>query len=318
MFPVSAIRSSNVVVFYSSILFFLALSHVGISGDTVISSGYGSNDSNKSALFEYAIIFFVISQIYTSSSFVQKTVTLICLIYFCLKSVLYGGRIEALQAGLAFLYMAYDFGRDIDKKKLISMGLLALVLMTFVGVIRSNPELISRALRGDFSMEMLFSVPKTGIVSSQFGDVMQASSRMVGLADSGFWTSELRIMSFLSFIFNIFLYGSSFQETSNLALLDQTSFGAGGGGLISAYFYVWLGWLGPFFAGIWLVVSLYLGLYRNKVNMFLAIYAISLIITFPRWLAYSPVVFVKYGVFAILCMLAFYIYNRVIREFLST
>ncbi len=311
------IRRNNYVVFYFSIISFFILTHIGIKGETVLNSAYGSNDSEKTALYEYGIIFFIIANIYSSKSFLQKFIILFGLIWFSVKSVLYGGRVEVLQIGLAFLYMSYNFAHDIERKKLIIYGLVGLLLMTVIGTIRGNPELIFSLMNGSFSIEMIFSPPRNGIVSSNFGDVMQASSRMIGLSDTGIWDLSFRISSFISFLFNIFLYGMEFKNASNLALADQAVYGAGGGGLISSYFYVWLGWIGPVLSGFWLVLTFYFGLYKNKNNIFLYIYAFALLVTFPRWLAYSPIVLVKFGVFSMIFLMFMYCIDKFIRQFLS-
>ena len=229
---------------------------------------------------------------FSNNSLNSKVICWSALTYFSIKSILYGGRIEVIQIVLVLLYVQTNFFSRWSMKKLYLSLLLAFMVFFIIGRLRINPSLMLEVFSAPSALFSFPTVSGTDVVHSNFGDVQHASARMVGLVDTSFWDVEFRFKSWISYVFNIFLTGTQFKELSNLALIDQKVYGAGGGGFISAQFYVWLGWLGPIVSGSFLGWVFSNGLKINAKRSF-SIYAFALLITFPRWYAYSPMSLVK-------------------------
>ena len=72
---------------------------------------------------------------------------------------------------------------------------------------------------------------------------------------------------------------------------SQTNYPCGGGGLISAFFYVFLGHIGVIFIGYVIAKILSIGV-RSK-NTFKNLFFILAYTTMPRWFAYYPITLFK-------------------------
>ncbi|ODY28184.1 hypothetical protein BBM21_16045 [Vibrio parahaemolyticus] len=287
-----SIKSSpDRVVFYVSLLLFVICTTYGLSGDTVFTTKYGAGEINKSPLFEYSLAVLFVSIIHCNRSKLQMVLLYTCVLYYCLKSTIYGGRVEVIQIVLLFSYFFTNFFKKWSLKRLYISIFLSMALILIVGKIRHDPTLIINLVNDPLSI--FFQKPLEGrsIVSTNYGDVLQSSARMIGLSETGHWSLGFRLESFLSYLFNIFLYGTEAKSYSNLALLDQKTFGAGGGGLISAYFYVWLGWFGPIIAGT--IIGYVIRYASHSRNNYIIVYAFCILFTFPRWYAYTPIGFTK-------------------------
>ncbi|MFA0543935.1 hypothetical protein, partial [Vibrio sp. 10N.222.52.B7] len=294
------------VVFYASLVVFVVCTKYGLSGDTVFTNNFGAREVNKSPLFEYSLAILLISIIHTDKSRIQMIVLYACVSYYCLKSTIYGGRVEVIQVVLLFSYFFTNFFIKWSLKKLYISIFLSMAIILIIGKIRHDPTLIINLISDPLSVFLQAPSEEKNIVSTNYGDVLQSSARMIGLSETGYWSFEFRLKSFLSYLFNMFLYGTEAKSYSNLALLDQENYGAGGGGLISAYFYVWLGWLGPVISGLIIGYVLKFASYsRNK--KYISVYAFCVLFTFPRWYAYTPIGFTK------LCLITTLLYFIVFR-----
>jgi hypothetical protein len=279
-------------IFTLSTCLFFVCAHFGLSGSTILTSAYAAGGSSKSPLFEYSVVFFVIALFSTRESKIQKSFIWMMFIFFSVKGFLYGGRIEVIPMALALFYFKTNFFRSWSLKKLYISMIVAFLLFSIIGRIRTNPLIIFDIVNNPLVLFQFSQLASSGIVSSNYGDVLQASARMTGLVDTGIWELEFRIKSLFSYVFNVFLFGSELKDISNLALKDQDTYGAGGGGLISSQFYVWLGWIGPILVATFLGCIIKKGL-QFGVSKPLSMYVFMLLITFPRWYAYVPLALVK-------------------------
>jgi hypothetical protein len=312
LIKIKDIRTPDSFLFYLSMSFFIMCIHFGLSGETIFTSGFGQGELQKSALFEYGIVFFILSLFYVSDSRTQSFFLWVGFVFFVVKILVFGGRVEAIQIGLALIYFNTDFLRSWSFKKTFFLLFLSFCILIVLGSIRTNPMLIFELLEDPlviFSYEKAFD---SGIVSTTYGDVQQASARMVALVDNGFWDLQYRLKAFLSYVFNIFLFGFEFKDLANMAAKDKDIFGAGGGGLIAVQFYVLLGWFGAIFSGLFIGYSLKKGLARDSGSIS-NVYAFCLLITFPRWYAYGPLSLVKFSLIAVLI----FIFFRSISSFLK-
>ncbi|EGR0524531.1 hypothetical protein FG062_12315 [Vibrio cholerae] len=296
-------RSEPAIFFVSLTLFFIC-AHFGMSGDTILTAGYGVSEREKSPLFEYSLVFLIVSLLFSGGGRKEVAVCYIATSYFIIKSLLYGGRIEVIQAVLALAYFQTRFFNHWSLKKLYISLFLGFLVILVAGRIRTNPMILIDIFSNPLVLFDFSHESKHRVVSSNYGDVLQASARMIGLVDSGVWDVSFRVKSFFSYLFNIFLFGTEMKEYSNISLLDQNRYGAGGGGLISAQYYVWLGWIGPVVAGSFLGFCIKIGS-CVKANNYAFVYMFALLVTFPRWYAYSPISFTKFSLTVLLVYFMF-------------
>lgn len=252
---------------------------IGQTGTSIFVSGYGS--AEKSTLFEYFIVFYFLLFLFADrkSNIQDLSLWIIFLIYIS-RSLLFGGRVEVVIISLLTLYIRYDFMRNRSIQFFI-LAWFGILLMQLIAIIRTSPWLAQEIFSGNF-------ISAEGIIwtiQTQYGDVYQASLRVIGLLSEGFITTNERITSLFSVIFGFFP-SSWLPEVYNLANYLRNVASTGGGGLVSAYSYVWLGGFGPPIFGIMLGTVIRFGL-RN-INFYLSVYCLLLLTFFPRWFAYYP------------------------------
>lgn len=280
---------SNKYIFYISLLPCLFSLLFGLSGESIISAGYGSGLSSKSALHEYFIVFSLFGLLFMNSkSRLQLTIWGFLVIAFSLKTLIYGGRIEVIQLMLLWAFAGLDYLKAYSKSKLLFLGSVFLLVMFTMGIVRGNlPSLIVAQEPMQAFFEIILKPDTNPYVLSTSADVYYASMRLIGMLQDGYLELDFRLMSFISFIFNLPLTFSSLKDAANLASLYASNYSVGGGGLISTYFFIWMGYLGVAVGAAFLGFTIR-QFYQSK-NMFWRSYGIMVLVTFPRWWAYTPI-----------------------------
>jgi hypothetical protein len=279
----------------------------GVSGESIISQGAYSRDHLSTLgglkIYEYFLIFYFPLLLSATTNFLKK-VSIALGILFCVKGLLIGGRIETLQ----FILLMGIFYRDkINKIGIVKFSIIGIggfLIFSVYSSIRSNPLLLFTENWSD-----LFSIANTGVRKSvkvsHHGDVAYASMRMIGLIDIGIWDISYRIKSFFLFFSRIiipikFISSGAADPSTDLRDLYPT----GGGGTIFTYFYVWFGTLGSIFSGI-LVGSIF-NKFKNGISSeYFYVYASFIIITMPRWIAYTPIVIFKLALYSVIVYFIF-------------
>ncbi len=286
---------SNSIIFFCSLLVILPLIHFGASGETILNSSYGATKSEKSAIYEYVAVFFIIPILFTNKSKLQLFFLYGCLFFYISKTLMYGSRLEMIQSGLLFFFFFYNYARDISKKKLIVTFLFLIFTVKLLGMIRSNPvEFLYYITDVGLFWEYLTRGNDSLYIQTNSGDVYYASMRLIGLIDTGVMSITDRLLSLCSFIFNLPLSLSDYKTYANLASYKSDIYPTGGGGLTPVYFFVWLGYFGVVIGAIFIGYIFRQFHYSN--NMYFRIYGLSLLITFPRWFPYSPIGFMKISI----------------------
>lgn len=287
--------------FYIALLLSILLAHFGLNGETLITSGYGASDVNKSPIFEYGIIFYAIALLTTNKkSSVQGVLIYFFLFFYVTKSLLYGGRIEVLQILVLHFYVKRNLFYYDSKIKIYSYIILGFLALELTGYVRSNPIMVMNLLTLNISLNDVFLDNNKYILVTNASDVTYASQRIIGMVEDSTITFSYRLESLLSYIFNIPLsfYDNDYVSYQNLASYKKDIYSAGGGGLIVAYAYVWFGLVGPILAGLW-IGKIFSYLYESE-NKYYFLYSLLVIISFPRWFAYGPITLVKFCVVAVL------------------
>lgn len=279
------------ITFFSICIFVIIF---GQSGSNVFESGgYATGDSSKSSMYEYYILFFFIAYYYSNRRKSQLILLISLGIVYIIKSLLYGGRIEVIQyLILTFYILIVDYKVKISPFKIILGCLIFYYVNLVFGSIRSNPVPL---LEGNYiaylSPFQTYSDPNTTYISSNEGDVIQSSVRLIGLIENGLLDVVTRIKALAGFIFSIVVPSSWLPEEASLITYKKDIYNSGGGGLIAVYFYAFLGWVGPF------IISGYLFLLytltKKTQNFYLKLYFLMVFSTFPRWFAYNPIILFK-------------------------
>ncbi len=288
-------KNPNIVGFFTTCIVCLIIIIFGQSGSNIFESGgygYSINESAKSTIYEYFIVFFLIAYYYSNQKRNHLIVLFSLSFTYIIKSLLFGGRIEVVQLLLlCYFILVIDHKLIIKPSKIIIVCLIFYYFNQIFSSIRSNPIPL---LQGDYIsyLNPYESYTNSSIVYvSNEGDVFQSSVRLIGLIENGLLDAITRIKAFIGFFLSIIVPSSWLPEEASLITYKKDIYNSGGGGLIAVYFYAFLGWLGPF------IISAYLfWIYRltafNK-NIYLKFYVLMVFSTFPRWFAYNPIILFK-------------------------
>jgi len=272
--------------YFIAISIALIIAIFGLKGENLFIGAYGHIEKQQSAIFEYSLIFILISITYLDSKKNKLYLLLLLIFFIILKDVLYGGRITSVQLILLIYILLYE-----DKIPKIWVYIIlgtGLVFMEVIGAIRSNPALF---ISGNFTYaDFLFTENKEYMMSNQ-GDVAQASARLIGLIEINILDYTNRFFSFISSIASIFTPGITISELGKLSSYKMEMYKSGGGGLMPVYFFVWLSYPGVILSG--LIVSKIINIFLFTKNNYLLVYACLVMSTYPRWLAYDPITMFK-------------------------
>ncbi|WP_318435581.1 hypothetical protein [Photobacterium leiognathi] len=281
----------------------------GLSGSTILYSSYGSGEINKSPMFEYSIIFFLIAMMMSNQEKKKKLIILLFLLFFSIKSFLYGGRIEVIQIALVYAYVERNLLLKENVFKIFIVLGMSFLIFKFVGELRTNPEMVRKIISLDFSDDIHYT-NNNKILSTNASDVTQATTRMIGMVDDGEITLSYSIKSFFSYIFNLpLILNTELSSYQNLAAYKKNIYNSGGGGLIVGYFYVWMGIIGPIFIGLF-IGCITRWLYQMN-NIYLNIYSLFVMVSFPRWFAYGPVILVKFCLVGVIYVFIFNVIRNI-------
>ena len=299
-------------IFYISIIISFFLAHFGLQGENLLSGlNYGLIDKQRSPLFEYNLIFFLIAFIHSKKNKTQYLFLFALSLFIILKDFLYGGRVTSLMLCLLIYLMNYEY--RIKTKYLFIFFGFAIVLLSLVSLIRTHPLIFIEG-EYDFNLfyEYYFSVNQNAVLSSNEGDVAHSSARIIGMVENNIITTMDRFKSFLYSFASVFTPGVSFSELSNLAAYKKDIYPAGGGILFPIQFYAWMSFPGVILSGFF--VSRMIDQFINTKRNILIIYSLLLLSTFPRWFAYSPIVAFKLCFYGILVYVFFNSLKKLIKS----
>lgn len=303
----------HTIVFYLSLIPAIISLIFGITGQDILSSSYGSGNMSKSTLHEYFLAFIIIPLVYLDkNNKVQLFIIYLIIGSYILKTISFGGRVEVVQLCILVGAILFDYFRNISKKILFTGLIVAYVIMDFVGFMRT--ELVNYGLYSDvvgaYFERWFNSTNQSEFVVTTSSDVFYSSMRILGLINDGSIDLSYRIKSFLSFIFNLPLTFTVYKEYANLTTFDKSIYQSGGGGLIGVYFYTWGGYLGVVL-GACFVGKIFKQMHSlNSSNILFNIYGLTLMATFARWYAYSPINLVKLCLFSVIY---FFIFTYIIK-----
>lgn len=268
----------NLLIMTSILLF-------GFSGQNVLDNvEYGTESFGEKTIFtEYFIIFLSIAIFFCESKKIQYLILCVAML-MAFKSILYGSRISALLIFMT-LYILI-FANAFSLKKIILVTFLGLMLMNFVGMLRTG------VLNTEISA-LLRTTPDSVMVSTQ-SNMFYGSVSFLGLIENGILDFDTRLKSLLGFITRLFLPTSWTMEEGSLAQFGQKFVPMGGGAHPVTYFYVWFGYGGPVLLAYFLAKTFnhfHKQLVKSK---FFYFFVVMLLSTVPRWFGYEPGIIVKF------------------------
>lgn len=272
----------------TAIMVFIIL--FGQSGKGVFAAGgYATGASQSSTFNEYFLILVPVALVFTGNiPLLKRTVYLIIALYI-VKDLSFGGRNGTLQNGL-LLFLMLD-NKKIKYWHVALFGSIPVYLMMIFGTIRANPLLLFSSSTSDILM-LPFKGDRSFAESLDTqADVFYASVRFLGLLDFDILHQSDRIKVFFYHFMAVIMPYSWLPPSANLAAFELYRYNAGGGGLISAYWFFFLGLPGVAF------ISWYINFIIRKIltsqNIFFILYACDFMSSYPRWFAYNPVLIFK-------------------------
>lgn len=278
------------LIYYLSLLIFAYLIHTYLSGETLLTADYG-HDKSKHPLYEYSIIIpIVIYYFYRVNKFYYFAV-----LFFIVKTLIYGGRIEIVQLLLGLAYInTYGF-KQIEHKKLL-VFYLVIFLAFLIGLIRES------VLQNILSGNSFFS-ESDNILIGFSPDIIYSSIRAIFLFDTLNIDFVDRSYSLIAIFFSSIYYDSKVDSLQQLSLFHKEYYESGGGGLIFSFIFS----VGGIVALLLILVLLDLLIRNLHKYKIIYIFGIFVFAAIPRWLLYNPVIlfrFVLYGAFASLIMIS--------------
>ena len=194
-----------------------------------------------------------------------------------------------------------------------------MMILAFFGFIVSEIIGLLKML-GSVSFEdmlVLFEKSETGIIINNQTDVFYSSVVFLGLIKDEILWLGVRIWSAIGFIWNWFAPSSFVWKEARLPLFAHEYTTLGGGGLISTYFYVWFGYLGPPLIGYGLAM-LFNKTYSSEVKDNFKIVLILVLSLYPRWFAYDPGNFLmRFSIYVFVIYMGFIILHNQMKQLKS-
>jgi hypothetical protein len=284
----------NQSLFYLLLIISILLYFTTLSGESLLTASYGSQEKHGSALYEYVVALILLAFTFSSKNKFQVYILSTFMVFYVSKDLLFGGRVSSLQMILLAYIIFID--RTIKFKIIIFYAILFIIFLKAFEFIRLYNGIIIGT--DSFDIKTLYSLSgDIKVYGSNEGNVVYSSIRLLGLVKSGIISFYDRIYSLLFFLFSSINPGFKLPSISDLSSYLQDTYPCGGGGLFPIYFFVWGGLFGVAISGFF--IGKVINWFMNSKNIFLIIYSIMILCTFPRWFAYNPIIVIKLSLFPI-------------------
>jgi hypothetical protein len=241
-------------------------------------AAYTENISGSGAP-EYFLVFFLAAFIFRRKLCSKQ----ILIGVFCTFSYLgftRGMRVSLLMPILLIFALLFD--GKFKTRHILLVAVVGMILLQAAGYARS----------GRRDVVELLSIYSAGQLLTNQGEVFYTSDVIVSSIIDGICGPKERIFSLIAASLQIILpprIGLGNEGKPALYVYELTGRLAGGGGLISTFFYFWMGYLGV------VLIAFFLAMVTNraikKPTSQLSIYIICVYSFYPRWLVYDPINF---------------------------
>ena len=286
---IPAFTHTSYILYYVSIIALLFFIFGPTQGSILSSESYGEIKNSRilgiPAEYGIGFVFFLIT-----FNFKNKFWTHFLIILFCLKYLSLGMRVVIIEVFL--LYVVSNNLGKLSIKKILSYSLVVLTSMNLFAIYRSgSKELIN----------WVFVFLDVNIANAT--NVLYSSLRIFAISELGFLDLVDKITSFFLLVFGSFNPGFGF-ELSNLSNFMRDEYPAGGGGLISVFSYVMLGYFGVCLMAYFIAKVLNNSTFSKSSNL-LVIYCSIVYFIIPRWYSYYPTQLFKFSIYFIIVYLIF-------------
>ena len=284
----------NDIVFYIMAIMSFMFITFGSTGEDIFEAGGYSNalqTKSSSLLFAYSLIPISLSYIYANDK-TQKIIAYSLIGYFCVKDLLFGGRVDSLQLLLIIFVLRLQY--IWSKKTIIIAAAVGALFFLSWGILRSD---INLGLVGAISEQLssLFGERNVDFQTGNSAEVYYSSVRIIYLIEHDFLTWGMRLQSLAYFCLSSVVPYSALPELANLSAYLQTTYWSGGGGLGPVFFYAFAGWIGVIVFALFIAWCVNLLTTKNS-SKYVYFYAVLLLATTPRWYAYYPTQIIKFCV----------------------
>lgn len=276
---------SDPCIFYASIFILSLMIPLSIAGkSTLLSTGAYNAETESSILFEYCLIFIITSWLYSGGNKLKILLIVIVSSFFLVLPLLFGKRLPFLIIA-TLLFNLFGVNRVSNKY----------ILLTVIGMLVFLSIIASYRIGGDSHSSFfntLINVNEYGVMSNNQGGVVVSASSYLGLVDNEKFDWLFRLTSLLGMLVSPLTMGSfSVPEAYiNTSAMNYTPI-PGNGGLPGVYFYIW-----GSFPGVIIFSSIFSLIFNNVgKNRYLSVFALFLLVTFPRWYAYNMIIVFKMG-----------------------
>jgi len=288
----------NRVLFFASVSIMTFIIVTGIAGESIFQSGgYGQGKTTRFmnlAIYEYFLIFFLMGFKYMKENLLSKLIMAVLVSLYVVKNLSFGGRIESLQL-IIMIFILFLEGK-FKYRVLLPLGLLLVVFLGLWGMFRGS-------VSSDLSILYYLRRFNTLEVFATQSEVIYSSAVIQSLRIDSLYSQEEFLNMLVLFFVSVFVPSRFMPQEAYLTSVARNVSGFGGGGLISSYFYTWLGYFGVVFIGLWIAMLLN-GLGRRRSQGFV-VYQIMVLSVYPRWFSYSPITMFKLSFYGVIVYFIF-------------
>lgn len=272
---VELINNNNSIVFFIGYIIMVVGLFAGY--DITRDGGYSSNSN---ALYEYCIMFFLLSWMYAGRSKKHHIMLILYAIAYIGQAVLFGDRSAAFPMLMLAVILYYK-----------SLSIFQVIFLSLAGIIVAN---IISVYRLSYSLRNFNSVyiARYGLMSITSDTVSQSyytGVSLIAVKESIGNTAKY----FIDFIIGIFLGGG--YGDANVVTLGKQYATNKGGGLVISSFYFWFGYIGIVFLA--LIIGLLLQKLIRTEGLFTVAWKTYLTVSVFRWYLYNSFVFFRGVIF---------------------
>lgn len=230
-------------------------------------------------LYEYSIIFIIMSFYYSGNSKFWKTIFIIISLLFALQNFIYGGRITGLQIIICLFLCLYV--NKVSNTIIIILTFLLAFCMLGIGMFRT-----SFSFSSSIFSSIISSIKQHYFILDTAYSSYYTSLTFLDLSNNMYTIDRLYL--FFKWVLSMFLGGSQVVD-SNLASYARQHYMHYGGGILPFFSFFYLGYLGVFLLACY-IKCLFKIIYSKNINYnsFFKITSIYITTTVFRWYLYSP------------------------------
>lgn len=231
--------------------------------------------SGKSALYEYAVVLYIIMWLYMPTKNIYKVLMLLYAFLYIVQGLLFGDRSSAFPMLILVYFL---FQKKPKRFQFIALSVLGVLGANFIGIYRRaftvTSDIFNEIITRFFYVDSIAYSFYTGV------QIVSASNII-----------HNKFQHFMDWFVHLFIGGTSEYDLSTYVSRYSDAFYNTGGGMTSSYFYFWAGMFGVILGG--LIIGIILGRIYSNVKGCYPFLQIVIILFALRWYTYFPSVFFR-------------------------